>query len=262
MDGEEQTNTQVTKLSSSERKIALFRLLFRGRDDVYPRRFESRKTGKTGYSPVCANEWVRGLCDKRKVRCVDCPNQQFLPVTDDVIRSHLSGADANARDFVVGVYPMLLDETCYFLAADFDKESWRDDINAVRQTCNELGVPCAVERSRSGRGAHVWIFFEEAIPAVLARKLGAHILTVTMDRRPDVGLDSYDRFFPNQDTLPRGGLGNLIALPLQKQPRANDNTVFLDSNLTPWRDQWAFLSALTPLLGICLCMLHGLSLQQ
>jgi superfamily II DNA or RNA helicase/very-short-patch-repair endonuclease len=247
MDGKEQTNTLVTMLSTPEEKIALFRPLFRGRHDVYPRRFESRKTGKSGYSPACANEWVRGLCDKRKVKCVDCPNQQFLPVTDDVIRCHLSGADVNGRDFVAGVYPMLLDETCYFLAVDFDKESWRDDINAVRQTCDEFGVPSAVERSRSGNGAHVWIFFEKAIPAILARKLGAHILTVTMDRRPDVGLDSYDRFFPNQDTLPRGGLGNLIALPLQKQPRANNNTVFLDDSLIPWRDQWAFLSEVAKL---------------
>ena len=110
----------------------------------------SRKNGKTGYSPACGNEWVRGICDKRKVKCVECPSRRFLPVTDDVVRQHLSGADKNGRDFVAGVYPMLLDETCYFLAADFDKESWRDDINAVWKTCNELGVPCAIERSRSG----------------------------------------------------------------------------------------------------------------
>ena len=138
----------VTKFSSPEEKIALFRSLFRGRDDVCPRRFESRKSGKTGYSPACANEWVRGLCDlpsrsalrragKRKVKCVECPNRQFLPVTDDVIRQHLSGADANGRGFVTGVYPMLLDETCYFLAADFDKKSWPDDIAAVRRTCDD-----------------------------------------------------------------------------------------------------------------------------
>ena len=237
----------VTKFSLPEEKIALFRSLFRGRDDVYPRRFESRKTGKSGYSPVCANEWVRGLCDKRKTKCVECPNRQFLPVTDDVIRHHLSGADANGRDFVAGIYPMLLDETCYFLAADFDKETWQDDIIAVRQTCEEIGVSYAIERSRSGNGAHLWIFFEYAIPTVLARKLGAHILTVTMDRRPDVGLDSYDRFFPNQDTLPKGGLGNLIALPLQKQPRASGNSVFLDDGLTPRQDQWAFLSSVSTL---------------
>jgi len=168
-------------------------------------------------------------------------------VTDDVIHSHLSGADANGRDFVAGVYPMLLDETCYFLAADFDKETWRDDVDAVRQTCDEIGVPRAIERSRSGNGAHVWVFFDTAIPAVLARKLGAHILTVTMDRRPDVGLDSYDRFFPNQDTLPKGGLGNLIALPLQKVPRADGNSVFLDDSLNPRQDQWALLSGVAKL---------------
>jgi len=164
-----------------------------------------------------------------------------------VIHSHLSGADANGRDFVAGVYPMLLDETCYFLAADFDKETWRDDVDAVRQTCDEIGVPRAIERSRSGNGTHVWVFFDTAIPAVLARKLGAHILTVTMDRRPDVGLDSYDRFFPNQDTLPKGGLGNLIALPLQKVPRADGNSVFLDDSLNPWQDQWALLSGVAKL---------------
>jgi len=237
----------VTKFSSPEEKIALFRSLFRGRDDVYPRRFESRRSGKSGYSPVCANEWVRGICEKPRVKCVECPHRQFLPVTDDVIRRHLSGMDTNGRDFVAGVYPMLLDETCYFLAADFDKESWRDDITAVRETCEELNIPCAVERSRSGNGAHLWIFFETAIPAALARKLGAHLLTVTMDRRPDIGLDSYDRFFPNQDTLPKGGMGNLIALPLQKRPRANGNTVFLDDRLTPWPDQWSFLSKLVRL---------------
>lgn len=127
-------SSPVTKFSSPEEKIELFRSLFRGRDDVYPRRFESQKTGKSGYSPVCANEWVRGLCDKRNVKCVECPNRQFLPVTDDVIRRHLSGAVAKGRDFVAGVYPMLRDETCYFLAADFDKETWRDDIDAVRRT--------------------------------------------------------------------------------------------------------------------------------
>ena len=236
--------TSVTKFSSPVDKITLFKSLFRGRDDVYPQRFESRRSGKTGYSPACANEWVRGLCDKRTVKCVECPSRQFLPVTDDVIRQHLSGADKNGRDFVAGVFPMLLDETCYFLAADFDKQTWPDDVNAVRKTCDDMGIPCAVERSRSGNGAHLWVFFATAIPAILARKLGAHMLTVTMDRRPDIGMDSYDRFFPNQDTLPKGGLGNLIALPLQKRPRASGNTVFLDESLTPRTDQWAFLATL------------------
>ena len=237
----------MSRNSSVDAKIALFRSLFRGRDDVYPRRFESRRTGKSGYSPACANEWVRGLCDKPAVRCHDCPNRRFLQLTDDTIRQHLAGqdeSDGSGREFVIGVYPMLLDETCYFLAVDFDQAGWREDIKAVRETCRQLGLPVALERSRSGNGGHLWLFFAEAIPAILARKLGAYLLTETMERRPDIGLDSYDRFFPNQDTLPRGGFGNLIALPLQKRARANGHSVFVDEQLLPWPDQWAFLSTM------------------
>lgn len=115
----------VTQHSSPDVKIALFRSLFRGREDVYPRRFESRKTGKSGYSPACANEWIRGVCDRKSVKCTDCPNRRFLPVSDDVIRKHLLGQDSDGREFVMGMYPMLLDETCFVLAADFDRESWR-----------------------------------------------------------------------------------------------------------------------------------------
>lgn len=235
----------VNNLSPPEAKIALFRSLFRGRDDVFPRRFESRKTGKSGYSPACANEWVRDVCDKRTVKCAKCPNRSFLPVTDEIIRWHLSGRDDVGRECVMGIYPMLQDETCFFLAADFDKESWQDDASAFLETCRRLNLPAALERSRSGSGGHVWLFFDQAIPAVLARKLGAHILTETMERRPDVGLDSYDRFFPNQDTLPKGGFGNLIVLPLQKQPRAHDNSVFLDERFMPFADQWTFLSGVS-----------------
>ncbi|MFH1476822.1 MAG: DEAD/DEAH box helicase family protein [Verrucomicrobiota bacterium] len=224
-------------------KIALFRAFFRGREDVYPRRFESRKTGRSGYSPVCANEWARDLCDKRKIQCAECPNRSLLPVTDEVVRCHLSGQDTDGREFVMGVYPMLLDETCFLLVVDFDKQYWREDVAVVLETCRQLGLPAAVERSRSGQGGHLWLFFQEAVPACLARSLGAHILTETMERRPDIGLDSYDRFFPNQDTLPRGGFGNLIALPLQKRPRDCGNSVFLDESGVPYPDQWAFLSS-------------------
>ncbi|MGA2502416.1 MAG: DEAD/DEAH box helicase family protein, partial [Tepidisphaeraceae bacterium] len=205
---------------------------------------ESRKTAKSGYQPACANEWVRGVCEKPKIKCLDCPNRRFLPVTDEVIRWHLSGQDEQGRDFTMGVYPMLLDETCFFLAADFDKEHWRDDAGAFLETCRKLNLPAALERSRSGNGGHVWLFFEQAIPAGLARRLGAHILTETMERRPDIGLDSYDRFFPNQDTLPQGGFGNLIALPLQKRPRERGNSAFLDDKFIPYADQWAYLSAI------------------
>ncbi len=238
MDG----NGMLTQRATPEEKIRLFRSLFRGRDDVYPRRFESRKTGKSGYAPACAHEWVRGICEKPRVKCGDCPRRSFLPVTDDVIRWHLSGHDDAGQAFVAGVYPMLQDECCFFLAIDFDKEGWQQDVTAFADTCRALGVPAAIERSRSGRGGHVWFFFEEAIPGALARKLGSFLLTETMERRPDVGLDSYDRLFPNQDTLPQGGFGNLIALPLQKQARERGNSVFLDDSLEPYADQWRFLS--------------------
>jgi superfamily II DNA or RNA helicase/very-short-patch-repair endonuclease len=233
----------LDQTSSPQVKIALFRSLFRGRDDVYPRRFESRKTGRSGYAPACANEWVRGVCEKPRIKCAECPNRRFLPVTDDVIRWHLSGSDPEGRPFVAGIYPLLQDETCFFLVVDFDKAGWRDDAAAFLDTCRHLNLPAALERSRSGRGAHVWLFFEEAIPAALARRLGSHALTETMERRPDIGLDSYDRLFPNQDTMPQGGFGNLIALPLQRAARKQDNTVFLDSAFVPWADQWAFLAS-------------------
>ena len=234
----------VDNRSPPQAKINLFRALFRGREDVYPRRFESRRTGKAGYQPACANEWVRGVCEKPRVKCGECPRQRFLPVTNDAIRWHLSGQDDEGKDFVMGIYPMLPDETCRVLAADFDRGGWPDDVMAFCDTCRELEVPAALERSRSGNGAHIWIFFDVAIPASLARKLGCHILTEAMERRPDIGLSSYDRFFPNQDTLPKGGFGNLIALPLQKRPRESGNSMFLDENFVPYPDQWAFLSTI------------------
>jgi len=169
-------------------------------------------------------------------------------VSDDVIRRHLQGARHDPSNhqsgpgFIAGVYPLLPDETCWFLAADFDKESWERDATAYLDTCRELEVPAALERSRSGNGAHVWIFFAEPIPASEARKLGALLMTATMERRPDIGFDSYDRFFPSQDTMPVGGFGNLIALPLQNGPRQAGNSVFVDEELRQYEDQWAFLS--------------------
>ena len=238
----------VNQQSPAELKVRLFRSLFRGREDVYPRRFESRKTGKSGYAPACSNEWVRGICEKPRIRCADCQHRRFLPVTDDVIRWHLSGEDDQREPFVAGVYPLLLDESCFFLALDFDKANWQDDVAAFLMACQRLDLPAALERSRSGRGGHVWLFFEQAIPAALARRLGSHLLTETMEGCPDVGLDSYDRLFPNQDTLPQGGFGNLIALPLQKRPREHGHSVFLDERFVPWVDQWAFLASI-PKLG-------------
>ena len=237
----------VHQHSPTAAKIALFRSLFRGREDVYPRRFESRRTGKSGYAPACANEWVRGICEKPRIKCAVCPHRRFLPVTDDVIRWHLSGRDREGQPFVAGVYPLLLDETCFFLAVDFDKAGWHADTAAFLQGCQRLGFTGALERSRSGGGGHVWVFFEDAVPAALARRLGSHLLTEAMEVRPDIGLDSYDRLFPNQDTLPQGGFGNLIALPLQREPRDRGNSVFVDDDFVPWPDQWAFLAAISKL---------------
>ncbi len=180
----------VTNTAAPSEKIVLFRSLFRGREDVWPRRFESAKTGKAGYSPVCGNEWVRGICEKPRIKCSDCPHQRWLPVTDEVIRHHLSGTDAQGRSFVAGVYPVLSAETCWFLAVDFDEGDWAADALAFLESCTRLGVAGALERSRSGKGGHVWVFFEEPVTASLARKLGAHVLTETMERRPEAGLKS------------------------------------------------------------------------
>ena len=233
----------VTNRSPTSDKIALFRTLFGGREDVYPRRWENTAKGRAGYAPVCANEWKPGVCHKPRVRCGACPNQAFVPVTDEAIERHLRGRHT------MGVYPMLADDTCRFLAADFDKATWRRDAGAYLDACHAKGVPAALERSRSGNGAHVWIFFAEPLPASLARRLGAHLLTEAMERNPDIGFRSYDRFFPSQDTMPQGGFGNLIALPLQGGPRESGHSLFLDGDFKPWPDQWAFLSGLRRLTG-------------
>ncbi len=236
----------VTSQSPSEAKIALFRSLFRGREDVYARRFQSLKTGKNGFAPVRRNEWA-GRVFVPTSQEADRPQQDYLPLTDDVVRNHLLGMDPRnrfRRDFAIGIYPMLPDETCWFLAVDFDKDSWQEDARALLETCKLFKVSAALERSRSGNGGHIWIFFSESTPAFLARKMGTCLLTQTMESRPEIGLDSYDRLFPSQDTLPYGGFGNLIALPLQKKPRENGNSVFLDDNLLPHSDQWAFLSSI------------------
>jgi hypothetical protein len=212
-------NAPVTNTSPSYEKVELFRRLFAGRPDVFPVRWENRKTGRSGYSPACANEWVKGICRKPKIKCGDCPHKKFIPPDEGVMEKHLRGGDGRSGDFVVGVYPLLPGDTCWFLAADFDKASWAEDANALLETCRANGVPAGLERSRSGNGGHVWIFFSEPVAARVARQLGSVLITETMERRPEIGFASYDRLFPNQDSMPLGGFGNLIALPLQSTAR-------------------------------------------
>jgi len=226
---------------STDGKIALFRRLFRGRTDVYPIRWESQSTGKTGYAPACANEWRAGICEKPRIKCAECSERSLIPLSDVIIYDHLAGKRT------VGVYPLLLDDTCHFLAVDFDEAEWIEDAQAFSLSCRELGVPVALEISRSGNGAHAWVFFSGSVSARDARRLGTAIISYTCARTRQLKLTSYDRLFPNQDTMPKGGFGNLIALPLQKKPRENGYTVFVDRALRPHQDQWAFLASIQPM---------------
>jgi superfamily II DNA or RNA helicase len=234
-DSEIETNT----LSPSE-KINLFRRFFRGREDVHAIRWEN-KNGRSGYSPACGNEWDRNVCQKPQIKCSECKHQKWLPMTDQVIHDHLTG-----KKFI-GVYPLSHNETCSFLAIDFDKESWQKDAVSFLNACRSFSIAALLERSQSGNGAHIWIFFEEEIPAYLARTLGTALLSKTMQDCHTLKMDSYDRIFPNQDTLPKGGFGNLIALPLQGNRRKQGNSVFLNDELTPHSNPWELLSNLHPL---------------
>ena len=227
---------------SADEKVALFRRLFRGRDDVYPVRFVSKKTGNAGYAPACRNKFIRGVCELPRVKCGACPNQAFLPADETAVLDHLQGRH------VMGVYPLLPDETCWFVAADFDGPGWIDDVRAFVNVCRQAAIPVAIERSRSGNGAHAWFFFNEPMAATRARQMVSALLTRTMSGRHELAMRSYDRLFPNQDTMPKGGFGNLIALPLQREPRGERNSVFVEidhPDLAPYPDQWAFLAALT-----------------
>ena len=228
-----------------QEKVAIFQRAFQGRDDVFAKRWYSSTTQKSGYQPVCKREWNREFCDKRKYKCADCPNRQFAPLTYNDFFNHLAGKDAWGRD-VIGLYSIRKDNTCCFLCTDFDDKScehgYKNDVLAFVNVCKTWNVPCYIERSRSGNGAHVWIFFDTPITAFKARKLGNAILTEAMNSDVYLSFKSYDRFFPNQDTLPEGGLGNLVALPLQGMARRKGNSVFVDEDFNAYTGQWKVLS--------------------
>ena len=238
----EKKPTAMQNLSLQE-KVDLFRSLFKGREDVFARRWYSKTSGKAGYQPVCQNEWTP-MCDKRTFKCADCPNRHFSPLTDNDIYRHLEGKDADGRD-VIGLYVLNEDNTCHLLCTDFDDKNcehgYKNDVLAFIDVCRSWNIPCSVECSRSGNGAHVWIFFDNPVLAVKVRRLGNAILTEAMSRNGKISFKSYDRFFPNQDTMPEGGLGNLVALPLQGNARKHGNSVFVDENFEPYPDQWEFL---------------------
>ena len=223
---------------STQEKVALFRRLFRGRDDMHALRWRSSSSGRSGYAPACANEWRSGICEKPQISCRDCNHRELLPLSDAAIYAHLAG------DHTIGLYPLLDNDHCHLLAVDFDEQDWRDDARAFLRSCRELAVPAALEISRSGEGAHVWVFFEEAVPAREARQLGAALISLTCQASRQLQLSSYDRLFPNQDTMPKGGFGNLIALPLRKEARQRGCSVFVDDDLQPYPDQWAYLATL------------------
>jgi superfamily II DNA or RNA helicase len=225
----------VTTELSVNQKVALFQKLFKGRSDLFANRWENAK-GRSGYSVACDNEWIKGVCNKPKIKCNECPNRKYSPLNNQIIYDHLSGKQ------VIGLYPLLTDNTCHLLVADFDKNDWQTAVVAMAKACMKFNVPHAIEISCSGKGAHLWVFFSDSVPAKDARLLGFGLLDKAMEVHPDLSFESYDRLFPNQDLMPAGGFGNLIALPLQYQARKRGNSQFIDMNLKPYHDQWGFLS--------------------
>ena len=213
-------------------KVAVMRSLFGARSDVYATRWENSSTRKSGWSPAVRGGWAQRRATKK----------DYLPLSDEVLSGHLRG------EVTVGIYPLLRGDRCTLLACDFDGGSWVLDALAYLDACHRVGVPAALERSRSGDGAHVWVFFDGPVPAATARSLGSSLLREAMAARAEMDLSSYDRFFPSQDFMPYGSFGNLIALPLHGERLDHGATAFLDpTTLQPWPDQWAFLSSVARL---------------
>ena len=227
-----------------------FYSLFHGRSDVYAKR-AVMKSGKAGYFPVCENLWRYGVCpkaDRQKVKCASCPNRSWAPLNQRALMAHLTGEKSDGSD-VIGIYPLLPDDTCRFLVFDFDDHEaspgtvWQEDVDALRQICSQNSVPCYVERSRSGSGAHVWLFFDAPISAELARKFGSALLTKGAESVNLKDFKTYDRMLPAQEHLPDGGLGNLIALPLQGQALQQGNSAFVDESWDAYPNQWEYLKS-------------------
>jgi len=252
-ENEEQYNNTVQSIKpeniTRQHALLLFSY-FKGRKNVYAKRYV-RKDGKTGYSPVCENFWRYNICPRRerqKIKCFDCEYRIWTPVKQSALIEHLEGKSENGTD-VIGVYPLLENDCCNFLVFDFDdhdaeedtkehKGTWQEDVDALRHICKINGVDALVERSRSGKGAHVWIFFVEEIKAELARKFGSALLTKGAESVNQKNFKTYDRMIPAQDHMPEGGVGNLIALPLQGKALLDENSAFVDENWNPYYDQW------------------------
>lgn len=239
----------VTHGSSLDEKVALVMSLFRGRTDVYAEGYvgKATKPGKLSYWPPCRLRWVRGECPRMsdpKARCRDCNHPSYAPLTHEVVAAHCMGhRDKRGRIQSVGIY-VVDGDVCFLLAADFDGSGWQEAASAYRDACRRHGLSPAVERSRSGDGAHVWVFFDEPVRASLARRVGEGLVSEARDACSAVSFRSYDRLFPLQDSVAEGDLGSLIALPLQGEAVRRGNSVFVDDRFETLPDQCAFLSTL------------------
>ena len=238
-----QTEGIVTGASPARDKLELFRNLFTGRKDVHAHGYR-RKDGGIGYTPACANEWKPGICPKanhHRIKCAECRSRTFLELNDAAIIAHFKGSDDRLRD-VIGQYVLDKDCNTNVLVIDFDKADWKEATNAIRLVVKNHGINAAVERSRSGNGAHIWFFFLEPINAKTARDFGSCLIAEAAALNKTITFEAFDRMIPAQSTIPEGGFGNLIALPFQGKAQREGNSVFVDERFEPFPDQWLYLS--------------------